>query len=103
MSMKVNRIILLILMISLISVSLCCAVSEVYWTRKENTVDYTRELVGLPSIAIGNLSPAARNPGLEILCTGLYDVPGGYCDYFMLGVPPAEFKLGGNITVSDSK
>jgi len=54
----------------------------------------------LPSLSIGNLNPAARNPELEILCTGLYDVPGGYCNYFTLGVPFINYTMSWNITVS---
>jgi len=79
-------------------VSIACFASEFTWENKENAVDPTRQLVGLPSIAIGNLNPSARNPGLEILCTGLYDTPGGYCTYFTNGVPFTGFPLGGNIT-----
>ncbi len=79
-------------------VAACCAASEISWAKKEKAVDPTRELVGLPSIAVGNLNPAARNPGLEILCTGLYDIPGGYCTYFTSGLPFAGFPQGGNIT-----
>jgi hypothetical protein len=79
-------------------VSLSCIASEVSWANKEKVVDPTRELVRLPSVAIGNLSPAARNPGLEIFCTGLYDTPGGYCTYFTDGVPFTGFPPGGNIT-----
>jgi len=50
--------------------------------------------------AIGNLNPVARNPGLEILCTGLYDVPGGYCPYFVDGVSFFNFVFNETITVS---
>jgi hypothetical protein len=55
-------------------------------------------MAGLPSLAIGNLNPAARNPGLEVLCTSLYDVPGGYCIYFTQGVPQLNLTLACNIT-----
>jgi hypothetical protein len=75
-----------------------CAVSEISWSIKENDADSLRYIVGLPSVAVGNLSPAARNPGVEVLCTGLYDVPGGYCNYFSMGVPFINFPMG-NITV----
>ena len=81
-------------------VSVSCFASEISWANKEKAADPTRKLVGLPSIAIGNLSPAARNPGLEILCTGLFDVPGGYCSYFTPGVP-LFFPPGANITVGE--
>jgi hypothetical protein len=50
-------------------------------------------------VAIGNLNPSARNPGVELLCTGLYDVPGGYCNYFTLGVPSTNFSNPVSFTV----
>ena len=102
MKMK-GRIVLLIVVALVIFVSFSCLISEMSWATKENTRDSLRELVGLPSVAIGNLNPAARNPGLEVLCTGLYDVPGGYCSYFTLGAPFINFTASGNITVSDGK
>jgi len=86
----------------MIYVSLSCLISEVSWTKKGKTTDPLRELVGLPSLSTGNLNPAARNPGLEILCTGLNDVPGGYCDYFTLGASFVNFTTVWNITVSDN-
>ena len=60
-----NRIILIIFgaLIALIAVS--CAANQISWSVKENAFDPTREVVGLPSIAIGNLSPSARVPGLD--------------------------------------
>jgi hypothetical protein len=61
--------------------------SEIAWTTKERSTEPIRQIVGLPSIAIGNLNPATRNPGLEIWCTSFYDLPGGDCHYFTLGVP----------------
>jgi hypothetical protein len=75
--------------------------SEWTWTNKEQVSSPMREAVGLPSIAIGNLNPASRNPGLELFCTGLLDTPGGYCTYFINGVPLLNFTLSGNITVSE--
>jgi hypothetical protein len=84
-------------------VSLSCLVSEISWSEKVNSSDSLRQLVGLPSIAIGNLNPSARNPGLELFCTSLYDVPGGYCYYFAPGVPVTNFTIVANITRSDSK
>jgi len=93
------RAILLAIAALVTFVSISCFASTVSWADRENAVDPIRELVGLPSIAVGNLSPSARNPGLEILCTGLYDTPGGYCSYFTNGVPFTGFPLGGNITV----
>jgi hypothetical protein len=86
----------------MIFVSVSCLISEVSWTTKGKTTDSLRELVGLPSLSTGNLNPAARNPGLEILCTGLNDVPGGYCNYFTLGVSFINYTTVWNITVSDS-
>ena len=85
----------------MIYVSLSCLISEVSWAAKWKTTDSLRELVGLPSLSIGNLSPAVRNPVLEILCTGLYDVPGGYCNYFTLGVSFINCPINWNITVSE--
>ena len=80
-------------------VFLSCAISEVSWSTKQNNSDLLRQIVGLPSVAIGNLNPSARNPGIELLCTGLYDVPGGYCNYFALGVPFINFPMASNFTV----
>ncbi len=77
-----------------------CILSEISWTIKENNSDPLRQLIGLPSVAVGNLSPSARNPGVELLCTGLYDVPGGYCYYFSMGVPYISFKMASNFTVT---
>ena len=85
----------------MIFVSISCTLSESDWTSKQASPNPIRQLVGLPSIIVGNLSPAARNPGIEILCTGLYDTPGGYCSYFTLGVPNTDFPMSGNFTVSD--
>jgi hypothetical protein len=79
--------------------------SEVAWSTNTLESEKTaslRELVGLPSVAVGNLNPSARNPGLEIFCTSIYDVPGGYCDYFTSGVPHLDLKVA-NITASDDK
>jgi hypothetical protein len=84
----------------MIYVSLSCLISEASWATKGRTADSLRQLVGLPSLSTGNLNPAARNPGLEILCTGLYDVPGGYCNYFILGVSFVNYTMSWNITVS---
>ncbi len=53
--------------------------------------------MGLSSVAVGNLNPSARNPGIELLCTGLYDVPGGYCNYFTLGVPDSQLSNGNQL------
>ncbi len=83
-------------------VFLSCALSELSWAAKENSTDSLRQIVGLPSVAVGNLSPSARNPGLELLCTGLYDVPGGYCNYFTLGVSFIDFPMATNFTVVEN-
>jgi hypothetical protein len=87
-------------LIALIAFS--CLANELSWSSKEASPDPVREIVGLPSIAVGNLNPAARNPGLEVLCTAFYDTPGGYCSYFTDGVPFINFTAVGNITVSDN-
>jgi hypothetical protein len=94
-----TRVILIFVAVLLAAVLSSCAISEMAWLSKENTPDPLRQILGLPSIAVGNLSPTARNPGLELLCTGLYDSPGGYCSYFTDGVPFINFKLGGNVTL----
>jgi hypothetical protein len=74
-------------------IAVACAASEISWSTKESTPDVLRQTVGLPSIAVGNLNPVARNPGTEVLCTGLYDLPGGYCFYFTNGVPYINFTI----------
>ncbi len=91
-------------MIAIISVLVAFVViagflSEISWSAKESNPDPLRQIVGLPSIAIGNLNPSARNPGVELLCAGLYDVPGGYCSYFALGVPYIDFPMADNFTI----
>jgi hypothetical protein len=101
MKMK-GRTIGLLIGVLVFFVFISCIASELDWLNKESTSDPIREIVGLPSIAVGNLNPAARNPGLEILCTGLYDSPGGYCSYYTNGVPFFNYASG-NITVSEIK
>jgi hypothetical protein len=81
----------------LIFVFLSCAVSEISWSQGSNS-DSLRQLVGLPSFAVGNLSPSARNPGLEFMCPALYDSPGGYCYYFTSGIPSTNLTIYANIT-----
>jgi hypothetical protein len=81
----------------LIFVFLSCSVSEISWSQGSNS-DSLRQLVGLPSFAVGNLSPSARNPGLEFMCPALYDSPGGYCYYFTSGIPPINLTIYANIT-----
>ncbi len=90
--MKGNKI-LYVIAILLAIVLMSCIASQVSWSIKENSFDSFRETVGLSSLAVGNLNPSARNPGYELFCTGLNDVPGGYCNYFTLGVPSDNFSL----------
>jgi hypothetical protein len=99
MKMK-GRTIGLLTGILVLFVVFSCISSELAWLTKVNSSEPIREIVGLPSIAVGNLNPAVRNPGLEFLCTGLYDSPGGYCNYYTNGVPYIKFS---NITVSETK
>jgi len=73
--------------------------SEISWSIRENSPEVLRQTVGLPSTTVGNLNPSARNPGVEFLCTSLFDVPGGFCNYFTLGVPFTNFTVVGNFTV----
>ena len=95
--MKTQTVVYLaVILIAFVFIS--SALSEISWSMKENNPDPLRQIVGLPTVAIGNLNPSARNPGLELLCTGLYDVPGGYCNYFALGVPFINFTIAGNFT-----
>jgi len=78
---------ILVTFVLLILVLLASFANEYFWSVKDNQPDNIRHLVGLPSIVVGNLSPATRNPGLEVFCSGLNDVPGGYCNYFTGGAP----------------
>ena len=87
-----SRTILIILVALIAVVAVACIGSEISWSTTDNSVAL-RQIVGLPSIAIGNLNPAARNPGLEVLCTALNDAPGGYCYYFTDGVPYINFTI----------
>ena len=87
-----SRTLLIVLGALIAIVAVSCVASEISWsTNKSN--DALRQIVGLPSIAIGNLNPSARNPGLEVLCTALNDAPGGYCYYFTDGVPYINFTI----------
>ena len=85
------RSLLVALVALVLIIAVVCAASETTWSARTNSPDSVREITGLPSIALGNLSPAARNPGLEVLCTSFYDTPGGYCFYFTDGVPYINF------------
>ena len=87
-----SRTLLMVLAALIAVVAVACATSEISWSTNKSS-DALRQIVGLPSIAIGNLNPSARNPGLEVLCTGLYDAPGGYCYYFTDGVPYINFTI----------
>jgi hypothetical protein len=88
-----SRILIIVTVLLLAFVLGSCVVSEISWSMKEATPDSLRQMVGLPSVAVGNLNPSARNPGVELLCTGLYDIPGGYCNYFTMGVPFTNFSM----------
>jgi hypothetical protein len=100
MKMK-TRTILLATLGLLIFVFASCLASEISWSAKESGPDSLRQVVGLPSIALGNLNPAVRNPGLELFCPALYDSPGGYCYYFVPGVSFTNFTKPANITLGD--
>ena len=97
-----SRVLIYVTVILLTFVFVSCALSEISWSTKGDNTGSLRYIVGLPSVAVGNLSPAARNPGVEVLCTGLYDVPGGYCNYFSMGVPFINFPMATNFTVIES-
>jgi hypothetical protein len=94
-----TKVLIYAIAILLTFVIVSCVASEISWSMKESRTDFLRYAVGLPSVAVGNLSPSARNPGVEILCTGLYDVPGGYCNYYSMGVPFISFPMASNFTV----
>jgi hypothetical protein len=98
-----TRTILLAMFGLLLFVFASCFASEISWSAKMNNSDSLRKIVGLPSIALGNLNPAERNPGLELLCPALYDSPGGYCYYFAPGVSFTNFTLAANITLGDPR
>jgi hypothetical protein len=95
--MKTNKLFLLIVIL-IVSIAASSIFSEVSWSIKSNSPDNLRRIAGLPSLAVGNLNPASRNPGLEQLCTSFYDVPGGYCIYFTPGVAPLNLTLACNVT-----
>jgi hypothetical protein len=97
MRMK-TKTVLLAMVGLLIFVFVSSAFSEISWSTSDKKSDSLRQLVGLPSFAVGNLNPSARNPGLEALCTSLIDSPGGYCYYFTPGVPEVNLKIYTNIT-----
>ncbi len=78
-----------------------CVTSELSWSARAGHPNPLRQLVGLPSDAVGNLNPVTRNPGLELYCTSLYDMPGGFCTYFAPGLPSIDYSTIKNATVSD--
>ncbi len=94
-----NRTLLILVTLLVTLVFTSYAYSEVYWHRRETTTVPIHRLTGLASLAIGNLSPSARSPGYELLCTGLYDAPGGYCSYFTDGVPSLHYRSGLNVAL----
>lgn len=95
-----SKIILSAAALMIIFIVASCVLSESSWAAKEKSPDMLAETVGLSSIVVGNLNPATRNPGLELFCTSLYDVPGGFCNYYAPGVPSDNFKVDVNVTVS---
>jgi p-aminobenzoyl-glutamate transporter AbgT len=82
----------------IVVIVLSCAFSEVSWSIKSESPDALRKLVGLPSLAVGDLNPAARNPALEQLCTSFFDVPGGNCIYYTQGIEKTNLTLACNVT-----
>ncbi len=87
----------------IVFVLVSCVLSEVSWSNKMKQTDSVRQYVGLSSIIVGNLNPSARSAGLEFLCTSLYDAPGGYCYYFVPGVPDMDLAINLNITKVGTK
>jgi hypothetical protein len=81
----------------------CFTISQVDSIQDDKETNNLRGLLGFPSLAIGNLSPAAREPGLELFCTGIYDTPGGYCNYYANGVYRDFINYVANITEGISK
>jgi hypothetical protein len=98
-----NKTLLIATASLLLFVLVSCAASEISWSITNSKTDSLRQLVGLPSIAEGNLNPASRNPALEIMCTSLYDSPGGYCYYFTNGIPITNITVISNVTVEVTK
>jgi hypothetical protein len=97
-----TRTLLLAMVGLLIFVFVSCTMSEISWAQPSSS-DSLRQLVGLPSFAVGNLNPSARNPGLEFFCTALYDTPGGYCYYFTSGVPSNNLTIYASISKDEVK
>jgi hypothetical protein len=102
MKMKTRTIVLAIVgMLAFISIS--CYASETSWSAEGTPSGNLRQVVGLPSVAVGNLNPSARNPGVEVFCTALYDAPGGYCYYFTLGLPYTNYTVASNMTIGGTR
>jgi hypothetical protein len=91
--MRLSKVVLL-LIVSTSFVVVSCIQSEISWAAKDAGPNLERAVAQLPNIAVGNLSTYVRSGGLEVMCTSLYDVPGGYCFYFTPGV---SILLGGGI------
>ena len=98
-----SKFLLTVITSMLLFIVASCLLSEISWANKENGSAQLTQTIGLASIIVGNLNPSARNPGLELFCTSLYDIPGGYCSYFVPGVPPENFRVYVNITASGNK
>lgn len=54
-----TRTILFVTFVLMFFILISCVVSEVSWTAKRNDSYPLRQIVGLSSIAIGNLNPSA--------------------------------------------
>ncbi len=63
-----------------VAISAISFVDEAGWRDGGGSAMAIREVVGLPSIAIGTNYEGTRNPLLEMYVRPLYDIPGGY-DY----------------------
>jgi hypothetical protein len=98
-----TQTILAIVVVLMVFISFSCYASEASWSTKKGTSDPLRQTVGLSSVAVGNLNPSARNPGLEIYCTALYDTPGGYCYYFTPGLPYTNYTIKSDMTVGGNR
>jgi hypothetical protein len=98
-----TRLFLLATVGLLIFVFLSCTLSEISWSIKDSNSNSLRQLVGLPTFAVGNLNPSARNPGLEAFCTALSDSPGGYCYYFTPGVSSTNLTIYVNNSIGENK
>ena len=77
---KINLLPLVALILTIMVFALCF-INELSWAvlGQSEARKTVREVIGLPSIALGTNYGATRNPLLEVYCTSLYDMPGGYC------------------------